>query len=177
MKRTISKTINLLIGIIVLWTWLSVTFRLGRLGAQSEGGLGNLRYFTVLSNLLQCGVSLAYCCGRKVSRWKYASTTAIAFTFFVVLFFLGPARGYDAVYTGANFWSHLVVPLLAMVDFLCFDREGTFTLRDRPCFQCWRTACFIPGTCSSTVWRVTTGTGLPRQVRRPRPPSFLHCRL
>ena len=60
MKRTISKTINLLIGIIVLWTWLSVTFRLGRLGAQSEGGLGNLRYFTVLSNLLQCGVSLAY---------------------------------------------------------------------------------------------------------------------
>ena len=130
MKRTISKTINLLIGIIVLWTWLSVTFRLGRLGAQSEGGLGNLRYFTVLSNLLQCGVSLAYCCGRKVSRWKYASTTAIAFTFFVVLFFLGPARGYDAVYTGANFWSHLVVPLLAMVDFLCFDREGTFTLRD-----------------------------------------------
>lgn len=130
MKRTISKTINLLIGIIVLWTWLSVTFRLGRLGAQSEGGLGNLRYFTVLSNLLQCGVSLAYCCGRKVSRWKYASTTAIAFTFFVVLFFLGPARGYDAVYTGANFWSHLVVPLLAMMDFLCFDREGTFTLRD-----------------------------------------------
>ena len=80
-SQTISKIINLLIGIIVFWTWSCMTFRLGRLGAQSTGGFSNLRYFTVLSNLFQGVVSLAYFFGRKVSRLKYAATTAIAFTF------------------------------------------------------------------------------------------------
>ena len=117
-RQTVSKIINLFIGVIVIWTWLSMTFRLGRLGAQSPGGFGNLRYFTVLSNLFQGIVSLIYFCGRKISRWKYASTTAIAFTFFIALLFLAPV------------FSHLVVPVLTIVDFLIFDREGTFTLRD-----------------------------------------------
>ena len=129
-RKTVSKIINLFIGVIVIWTWLSMTFRLGRLGAQSPGGFGNLRYFTVLSNLFQGIVSLIYFCGRKISRWKYASTTAIAFTFFIALLFLAPVRGLHSVYSGANFFSHLVVPVLAIVDFLIFDREGTFTLRD-----------------------------------------------
>ena len=126
----ISKTINLCIGIIVLWVWLSMTFRLWPLGTDSEGGFQNLRYFTVLSNLLQGGVSLACFSGRRVGRWKYASTTAMALTFCVVLFILGPMRGYDVMYSGANFWSHLVVPILSMVDFLFFDRSCTYTLRD-----------------------------------------------
>ena len=107
-----------------------MTFRLGRLGSQSEGGFGNLRYFTVLSNLLQGGVSLAYACGIRTGRFKFASTTAITFTFFIVHLFLGPKRGYDVVYAGANFWSHLIVPVLAMADFLVLDRECTFTMRD-----------------------------------------------
>lgn len=67
-RQTVSKIINLFIGVIVIWTWLSMTFRLGRLGAQSPGGFGNLRYFTVLSNLFQGIVSLIYFCGRKISR-------------------------------------------------------------------------------------------------------------
>jgi hypothetical protein len=130
MRRLLSRIINLLIAVIVLWVWLSMTFRLGRLGSQSEGGFGNLRYFTVLSNLLQGGVSLAYACGIRTGRFKFASTTAITFTFFIVLLFLGPKRGYDVVYAGANFWSHLIVPVLAMADFLVLDRECTFTMRD-----------------------------------------------
>ena len=129
-RKFISRMINLLIGILVLTVWSSMTFRLGYLGAQAEGGLGNLRYFTVLSNLLQGGVSLFCFFGFKVDRWKYASTTAITFTFLIVLLVLGPARGYGTMYAGANFWSHLVVPVLSIVDFLVFDREGSFTLRD-----------------------------------------------
>ena len=130
MRMKISRIINLCIGIIVLWVWLSMTFRLGPLGAQSEGGFKNLRYFTVLSNLLQGGVSLAYFFGIRTGRWKYTSTTAITVTFCVALFFLGPTRGYDAVYSGANFFSHLVVPVLSVMDFLVFDRSCTFALRD-----------------------------------------------
>ena len=83
MRMKISKIINLCIGSIVLWVWLSMTFRLGPLGAQSEGGFQNLRYFTVLSNLLQGCVSLAYFFGKRVDRLKYASTTAMSLTFCV----------------------------------------------------------------------------------------------
>ena len=130
MRMKVSKIINLCIGVLVLFTWLSMTFRLGPLGEQSEGGFGNLKFFTVLTNLFQGGVSLAYFFGVRVGRWKYASTTAMALTFCVVLLVLGPRRGYDVMYSGANFFSHLVVPVLAMVDFLAFDRTCSFTLRD-----------------------------------------------
>ena len=53
MRMKISRIINLCIGIIVLWVWLSMTFRLGPLGAQSEGGFKNLRYFTVLDEMTE----------------------------------------------------------------------------------------------------------------------------
>ena len=130
MREKVSKVINLLIGIIAVAVWLTVTFSLEGLGTKGPGGFGNLRYFTVLSNLFQAVVSLAYLFGGKVRLWKYASTTAIAFTFCIALFFLGPTRGYASVYSGANFWSHLVVPVLAMTDFLFFDRKGTYTLSE-----------------------------------------------
>lgn len=130
MRKAISKALNLIIAVLVLWVWVSMTFRLGRIGALSAGGFQSLRYFTVLSNLLQGCVSLACLRGKSVGRWKYVSTVAIALTFFVVLLLLGPAYGYDTVYVGSNFWSHLVVPILAMADFLFFDRDGTYAFRD-----------------------------------------------
>ena len=130
MRKVLSRGLNLLIAVLVLCAWLSMTLKPGRHGSLSTGGFQNLRYFTVLSNLFQGGVSLACAVGRRMGRWKYASTVAVALTFFVVLLFLGPAYGYDSMYTGANFWFHLVVPVLAMVDFLIFDREGSFTIRD-----------------------------------------------
>ena len=95
-----------------------------------RGRVQNLRYFTVLSNLMQAGVSLAYVLGGRPRRLKYASTVSVGLTFFVVLLFLGRLYGYAPMYSGANFWFHLVVPILAMADFLCLDREGGYTLRD-----------------------------------------------
>ena len=130
MRSALSRILNLLIAALVLWAWLSMTFRLGRHGSLSAGGLQSLRYFTVLSNLFQGGVSLACALGADTGRWKYASTVAVALTFFVVLLFLGPTYGYDSMYTGANFWFHLVVPLLAMADFLFLDRGRDYRPRD-----------------------------------------------
>ena len=130
MRKVISRILNLVIAVLVLWAWLVMTFKTRRHESLSTGGLQNLRYFTVLSNLFQGSVSLAYFLGKRTGRWKYAATVSVALTFFVVLLFLGPAYGYDAMYTGANYWFHLVVPVLAMVDFLIFDREDTFTIRD-----------------------------------------------
>ena len=63
---------------------------------------------------------------------EYVDKKRMALTFCVVLFFLGPTRGYDVVYSGANFFSHLVIPILSIVDFLFFDRSCTYTLGDSP---------------------------------------------
>ena len=130
MRKAISKCLNLLIGGLVLCVWLSSVFRTGRRGALSVEGLQSLRYFTVLSNLLQGGVSLACLFRAELGRWNYVSALSVALTFIVVLLLLGPAYGYDSMYVGPNLWFHLIVPSLAMVNFLVFDREDTFSLRD-----------------------------------------------
>ena len=70
MRKAISKGLDLLIGVLALWVWLSSFFVTGRHGAFSVEGLQSLRYFTVLSNQLQGGVSLACLCGARVRRWK-----------------------------------------------------------------------------------------------------------
>ena len=130
MRKPISTTVNILIVVFVLWAWVSMTFRLGKYGYLSSGGLQELRYFTVLSNLFQGGVSFAYLIGRRPRLLKYASTTAVALTFCIVLFFLGPLYGFETSYVGRNFWFHLVVPLLAIADFTVLDRDGSYNLRD-----------------------------------------------
>ena len=130
MRKTASKALNILIAALALWAWASMTFQLDQHGSLSAGGFRNLRYFTVLSNLMQAGTSLAYALGGRPRRLKYASTVSVGLTFFVVLLFLGQLYGYPSMYSGPSFWFHLVVPVLAMADFLCLDREGTFTLRD-----------------------------------------------
>ena len=68
MRKAVSKCLDLLIGGLALWVWLSSAFGSGRHGAFSVEGLQSLRYFTVLSNLLQGGVCLACLCGAKVGR-------------------------------------------------------------------------------------------------------------
>lgn len=130
MQKTVSKCLDLLIGGLALWVWLSSALRPGRGGALSVEGLQSLRYFTVLSNLLQGGVSLACLCDVDVGRWKYISAVSVALTFFVVLLLLGPAYGYGSMYIGANLWFHLILPILSMVNFMIVDREGAFSLRD-----------------------------------------------
>jgi len=130
MRKTVSKCLDLFISALALGVWLTSAFGSGRHGALSVEGLQSLRYFTVLSNLLQGGVCLACLCGARVRRWKYISAVSVALTFFVVLLLLGPAYGYDSMYVGANFWFHLILPILGMVNFLIVDREGTFSLRD-----------------------------------------------
>ncbi|MBQ5725613.1 MAG: hypothetical protein IIV80_05605, partial [Clostridia bacterium] len=54
----------------------------------------------------------------------------ITFKYNSWLLLLGPAYGYDSMYIGANLWFHLIIPVLAMANFLIVDREGTFSLRD-----------------------------------------------
>ena len=131
-RRVLSVAVNVLIVLMVLAAWL----------IRSDGvflsstGLRNLRYFTVLSNLL-CGLSslvyvIALLCGKRkgnfgVSRpvWllKYAGTVSVTLTLLTVLLFLGPVFGYSSMFQGANFWFHLIIPIVAILCF-CFFDEG-----------------------------------------------------
>ena len=100
---------------------------------MAESGWTNLKYFTVESNLLVGVVCLIWLAARlsgKQGKWltllKYVSTVAVFVTFTVVVVFLGPMYGYGLMYYGSNLFFHLLVPLLAVAEFLLFEGEISF---------------------------------------------------
>ena len=132
MKSINQKTIlvlDVLIVVLVLVSWMLMVFRLANNGTLSAGGLNNLKYFTLQSNLLAAAasvLSIIYAI-RNAGRpsWiiylKYVSAAAVGLTFVVVIAFLGPIYGYPGMYRGANLGFHLIVPLLAMAGFVLED--------------------------------------------------------
>ena len=49
---------------------------------------------------------------------KLMSATAVAVTFLMIAGFFGPLYGWSKLYQGSNFWFHLVIPVLAMTEFV-----------------------------------------------------------
>ena len=132
---------NLVIGALALFA-LVLTVFFGEETAFSSRGWSNLKYFTVLSNLLEGGVSLVLAVrlgsmlrtgrgavGPALVRWKLTAAAAVSVTFLVVALFFGPWVGYGALYRNANLWYHLVIPLLAAAEFLFLDRFGPLPFR------------------------------------------------
>lgn len=140
MRKKLSMLVNLLAAALALYAWISMVFHAGRNGRLSSAGLASLKYFTVLSNLMQAGASIAWVAvalrrgepSRGLRRLKYAAAVSVALTFFTVLLFLGRVYGYPEMYVGANLWFHLIVPLLAMLDFMALDRSGPVPAGDMP---------------------------------------------
>ena len=103
-------------------------------GALSSEGLDNLKYYTVLSNIF-CGIAalirLLYSIMNKKSErknmfirlLKLSATGVVSVTFLTILLFLGPIYGHINLYQGANLWFHLIVPIIALIDF-CLTNEG-----------------------------------------------------
>ena len=140
-----SLAINIAMAIMVALAWGSMAFGAG-LGMLAARGLASLKYFTVLSNILLAIASVAYAIGlgkvlagkaqavsRGVHVLKYAGTVSVGLTFATVMLFLGPTMGYAFMFAGANLWLHLVVPVLAMVEFVALDHFWELTLRDNLC--------------------------------------------
>lgn len=135
MKRTLSILLNVLIAVMAPWAWLRMALRASG-GLLSSGGLGSLKYFTVLSNLLAGLASqvflVALALGKRapwISRLKYIAAVSVGLTFVTVMVFLGPLFGYRAMFTGSTFWMHLVLPLAAAADFVFFN-ETPMARRD-----------------------------------------------
>jgi hypothetical protein len=122
-RKSVRFTANLLILILTAVSWFMMIANIQN-GALSSSGLASLRYFTVLSNLLE-GITAGIFCvliltGRQ-PRWaeilKLMAASAVALTFLTVMLFLGPLYGYPAMFKGANLFFHLVIPILAMAEY------------------------------------------------------------
>ena len=126
MKKAVSLLLNAFIAVTVPYAWLKMMFSAG--GLLSSSGWGALKYFTVLSNLLMGLASLIYIAAlvigkgvpRRAAVLKHTATTAVALTFMTVMAFLGPVFGYGTMFSGANLWFHLLVPIAAIVDYAFF---------------------------------------------------------
>ena len=133
----VREIVNIVLAVAVFGSWLSMVFG-SRNGNFAATGLRSLKYFTVLSNLLVGFASAYYVYAyktRKIThtllRLKYVAMIGVMVTFLVVLVFLGPLLGYPMMYVGANLWMHLLIPLLALWEFLFLEQEeynGTDTL-------------------------------------------------
>lgn len=108
-------------------------------GALVSGGLGALKYYTVLSNVF-CAVScLCSVCHFLIKRssdlpsWLYVfrlmGSSVVSVTFLVVILFLGLVYGYRLMFSGVNLWLHLIAPVAAIIGQLLLKSERKLRLR------------------------------------------------
>ena len=105
------------------------------MGAADDTGLAtsgfyNLKYYTVLSNLI-CGIvtlidllTLVIKKRRISVLFRLIAVSAVGVTFGVVAFFLQPMYREMNMYQGGNLWFHLIIPVTAMIEFICFDEDN-----------------------------------------------------
>ena len=143
-RTRLSLACNLLVAVITIYAWFQMFFGWGgeEMAVLEATGWENLKFFTVLSNLLSGLVSLIFAWvlirqlrgGKGPSKGlliaKLAATTAVALTFFIVLLMFVPLTGMAAMYSGANFWFHGVLPVVAMLEFCLLDKGPALRLRD-----------------------------------------------
>lgn len=135
-RKNAERIVNALVFVFVI-IGLIVMFRFNDENNELVShGIENFKYFTVLSNVF-CGIIafsqlnfdiLSAFSSREIegmqNRFKLAkliSTTAVGLTFFTVAVFLWPIYRLPGMYSGSNFIFHLIVPLLAMIDFVLLN--------------------------------------------------------
>ena len=137
MKHTIRLILNILMAGVVIVAWVHMYVAGG--GVLAHEGFTNLRFYTVLSNLLVgiasviWTVAFAKASGRAVPPWveilKYIAAVSVFLTFTIVALFLGPLYGHQYLYLGANLWFHLIIPVIAVMEMM-FLSERRITARD-----------------------------------------------
>ena len=130
---TVDRILNVFIALLTLLLVLGFFRKDGKW--KPERGKFALRFFTTQSNILVAAASLltalALSSEGTIPRWiwtlKYIGTAAVTVTMLTVFLFLAPSIGKDwAKYllTGSDIFMHLLTPLLALVSFCVFERQG-----------------------------------------------------
>jgi len=125
MRKAVSilfKAAIIVIGIVgIITTVISSGFM---------GGKYVFMYFTVQSNVTEIIISAVFLinelCGRKfvnqtLYMLKFIFTVAITITFLVFFTMLAPLTSFEYLISFNNLSLHLIVPLLAILDFFIFD--------------------------------------------------------
>ncbi len=128
-NRTTEIILNAVITVLaVIGIFLMLTGR-PEDGALQTSGIGNFKFYTVLTNVF-CGiVSAIYLVlvilkknTGKMSAFKLAAVCGVAITFAVVAFMFGPLYGYPQFYKRGNLFFHLLLPVAAMIEFIVVRR-------------------------------------------------------
>ena len=118
---------NIIIFVIVLYSWLRMVFGRSNLEFMARG-LSSLKYFTILSNLLEAFACLIWIYNRN-EKIKYVAAVSVTLTMMVTLLFLGPLFGYGIMFAGVNFWLHLFIPMVCLLEVLLWNDEK-YTKKD-----------------------------------------------
>jgi hypothetical protein len=128
----LSAVINVLVAIMSVATWVYILVGASKDRTLAERGVGSFKYYTVLSNLLNaviCAV-YAFCLLRGTTVpmgllcLKLMSASTVTLTLLVTAILLRPLYGWKSLYVGGNFWLHLVLPLLTILDVCLFVPVG-----------------------------------------------------
>jgi hypothetical protein len=124
--------------LVVIGCFLSFTSRDSE--TLMARGFKSLRYFTVESNIFAGLIAVFWIVfsHREKSRTnlevlKLVSSSAVGITFLTVVAFLGPLYGYSRMYHRANFFFHLVIPVMAMAEFVFFNK---LAIETKKCVFC-----------------------------------------
>ena len=127
MKKTFRIVLNAFLAVMVIIQWVILSTSIPDSSFMS-GGFRTLKYFTVLSNLLEAAACIVWIINGN-EKLKYVGAVSVGLTFTVVVVFLGPLFGYLMMFTGPSLWMHGIVPLAAMAECIIFNRER-LTVRD-----------------------------------------------
>lgn len=136
-------TLNIFSAVCNLAIFLLVAISIAEF-YSAAGGSANMKvkkircfeYFTVDSNILAAVAAfimlvfnvLGFINGSAIPAWvmhiKFIGSVAVGLTFFVVMLLLAPYAGYRHMLEGCSLFTHLIVPVLAMLSFICFDGGG-----------------------------------------------------
>ena len=130
MNKQKSRTIfNIIIAALVLTAIFISVLRNGG-GLLAARGFENMKFFTTQSNVFRGIVSIFIAVSslrgrdrgnRALAMWDYVSTCTVAVTFIVVFAFFGPLYGITNLLHNSNFFFHLVIPVLSMLEFMLFN--------------------------------------------------------
>ncbi|MBR6403459.1 MAG: hypothetical protein IKS48_08775 [Eubacterium sp.] len=97
-------------------------------------GFENFKYYTVLSNVICCAVAVLWLIFFLLRRKfpvlpKLMTASAVGLTFVTIAAFLQPLYPDLNLYEGSNKFFHLIVPLIAIVEFIFMEVDGKIPFR------------------------------------------------
>ena len=123
-KEILSMIFNILIVLLVIVGTIAMLTNKDTTTGLTAAGFQNLKFFTVLSNEFCAIVAVLFLiCRKKIKKntlmlLKLMAAAATGVTFLIIAAFLQPLYPDMNLYRAGNFFFHLIVPLVAMTEFI-----------------------------------------------------------